>query len=215
MKILCIDTSSKISEIAFFENGIKIFHRIIKDSSGADQTVYNLKSEFDDLGIDPKSIECLSLSNGPGSFTGLRIGTAIAKGICFVTGCKFIGISSLDILANVIPAGKKITSLIPSNPKISEYYFAEYERSEKELIRKSDYLFGSADEILKSDSEFIIKKESILNFPEHVQTVFYDYNENALMESQLDLTNAKISSSDFSEIENSSPVYIKNFIPKI
>ncbi|MFZ1321792.1 MAG: tRNA (adenosine(37)-N6)-threonylcarbamoyltransferase complex dimerization subunit type 1 TsaB [Ignavibacteria bacterium] len=214
MKILFLDTSSKISETALFENDIKIFHSILKDSDGADQVVYNLRECFKKFNIDPSSIDLLSLSNGPGSFTGLRIGSAIAKGICFVNGSEFIEIPTLDILANIVPSENNITSLIPSNPKTAEFYFAKYEKNGKDLNRTSDLGFGNLHDILKNESKFIIKKEALQYIPESFQSKFYEYSDEAIMKSQYDLTLKKVSDNDFSNVENSTPVYLRQFIPK-
>jgi len=214
LNILFLDTSSKISETAFYENEKMIFHLILKESDGADQVVYNLRQSFKEFKLDPNNIEYLSLSNGPGSFTGLRIGSAVAKGICFVSGCKFIEIPTLDILANIIPSGNSITSLIPSNPKTSEFYFAKYEKSGNDLKRTSDFDFGNLHEILKTDSQFVIKKETFQYIPEPIQSKFFEYPDDAVMRSQYEITLKKISDNEFSDVENSTPIYIRQFIPK-
>lgn len=214
MKTLFLDTSSKISETAFFDNDKKIFHSVLKDSDGADQVVYNLSESFKKFNLEPESIDILSLSNGPGSFTGLRIGSAIARGICFVSGSKFIEIPTLDILANIIPSGKNITSLIPSNPKTAEFYFAKYEKYGNVLKRTSDFDFGNLHDILKYESEFIIKKDALQYIPESIQSKFFYYSDNAVLESQYELTLKKISENDFSVVEKSNPIYIRQFIPK-
>lgn len=214
MKILFLDTSSKISETAYYENNKKIFHSKLKDSEGADQVVYELRECFKKFKIDPKNIDLLSLSNGPGSFTGLRIGSAIARGICFVSGSKFIELPTLDILANIIPSGKIITSLIPSNPKTAEFYYAKYEKYGNVLKRTSDFDFGNLHDILNNESEFIIKKEALQYIPESNQSIFFYYSDNAVLESQYELTLKKISENDFSDVEKSNPIYIRQFIPK-
>mgnify|MGYP001461870566 FL=1 len=48
----------------------------------------------------PQELACISVSRGPGSYTGLRIGVSAAKGLCFANDIPLISVSSLEILAN-------------------------------------------------------------------------------------------------------------------
>jgi len=214
LKILYLDTSSRISEIALTEDKNILFHRILNDSEGADQLVYRLKLSFNEFNLKPGEINNISLSSGPGSFTGLRIGLAIAKGISLVYSCGFIGVSSLDILANIFTSAENIISLIPSNPKKSEYYFAKYKKNDGALTRISESSSGNLNDILKNDSSFIIKKEYIQFIPESERRIFSEYTEKDVMTSQIELTLKKISANNFSDIEDFMPEYVENYVPK-
>ncbi|MBK8981937.1 MAG: tRNA (adenosine(37)-N6)-threonylcarbamoyltransferase complex dimerization subunit type 1 TsaB [Ignavibacteria bacterium] len=215
MKILYLDTSSRISEIALTEGKKILFHRILNDSEGADQLVYRLKLSFSEINLKPDEINNISLSAGPGSFTGLRIGLAVAKGIALVCRCGFIGVPSLDILANIFPSSENLISLIPSNPKKSEFYYAKYKKNNSALIRNSEYSSGNLNDILKNDSSFIIKKEYLQHIPESERKkIFSDYPEKDVMGSQIELTLKNISENNFSDIENFRPEYVENYVPK-
>lgn len=52
-------------------------------------------------GVKASDCEAVAVSEGPGSYTGLRVGLSSAKGICFGASLKLIGINTLDILANM------------------------------------------------------------------------------------------------------------------
>ncbi len=215
MKTLYLDTSSRISEIAFTENSKVLFHRILNDSEGADQLVHQLRLSFSEVNLKPDEINNISLSSGPGSFTGLRIGLAIAKGISLVCRSGFIGVPSLDILANIYTSAENIISLIPSNPKKSEFYFAKYIKNNGALRRISEYVSGNLNDLLKNDSSFIIKKEYLQHIPESERLKFYsDYPDNDVMRSQIELTSKSIYENNFSDIESFRPEYVENYVPK-
>jgi len=215
LNILYLDTSSRISEIALTQNSKILFHRILNDSEGADQLVHQLRLSFSEINLKPDEINNISLSSGPGSYTGLRIGLAIAKGISLVCRSGFIGVPSLDILANVYPSAENIISLIPSNPKKSEFYFAKYIKNNSVLRRISEYASGNLIDILKNDSSFIIKKEYLHHIPESERLKFYsDFPENDVMKSQIELTSISISENNFSDIEYFRPEYVENYVPK-
>ena len=98
----------------------------------------NLLKEIDHLysgsGTDKKSTELIVCAKGPGSFTGLRIGMSIAKGLADGFGCPVVSVPTLDILAYgydyidgaVMPiidakSGKVFTAVYVGGSRVSEY----------------------------------------------------------------------------------------------
>ncbi len=85
--ILLINTSSKKIEFAYNKKGDFCILKELDESKNADDLVFEIKTEFDKLDLCFQEIDYVGLLNGPGSYTGLRIGSAISKAICFATGC--------------------------------------------------------------------------------------------------------------------------------
>lgn len=103
--ILSLDTSTKVCSVAIHENGELIgqqsYHLQQSHSSLLpviiDQVVENGQVQLDQL-------DAVALSAGPGSYTGLRIGTATAKGLTYSLGVPLIAIDTLDtMIAQVKP----------------------------------------------------------------------------------------------------------------
>lgn len=213
MKILLLDCSSKKAAYAFAENNKIIFERILEGTRNADAVMFEMKSDFESRGIKFDELDIVSLSNGPGSFTGLRIGAAIAKGICFTTGAKLIEISSLDILANK-SKGDEFTAVIHSGMRSGELYYAVYTKDNK-LSRISDYSLGSISNI--SDYKEIVINENVdfgENF-EDVSKIVNVVNVSSVEDipSHLELTLEKIKENGFSDIMTSEPFYMQEFKP--
>ena len=54
---------------------------------------------LDEIGWEPKSLDCVAIAIGPGSFTGLRVGVTTAKTLAYVSGAALIAINTLDAIA--------------------------------------------------------------------------------------------------------------------
>lgn len=150
MYVLGIDTSTQICSIALYhkEKGI-----ISETSQKIDQNhSHTLLILVDQLlknsEITPLQIECIAVNSGPGSFTGLRIGMAFAKGLAHANNAHIKSANSLDILASQIPFSTlPILALIDA--KNSRVYGALYRYQEGKLERKSEYFVGNLAAVLE------------------------------------------------------------------
>ena len=98
--ILSIETSTKTSSIAIHEKGELIASQHIHiDKSHSEYLTLSIKYLFETSGFNLNDLEAVAISKGPGSYTGLRIGTSSAKGICYALDIKLIGINTLEAMA--------------------------------------------------------------------------------------------------------------------
>lgn len=100
MNILAVDTSALTATVAVFKNGVSIFENNITNALTHSETLmpmidYALKS----VALSPSDIDLYAVSNGPGSFTGIRIGVSAIKALAYAVDKPVIGISTLHALA--------------------------------------------------------------------------------------------------------------------
>jgi tRNA threonylcarbamoyladenosine biosynthesis protein TsaB len=216
LKILLIETSSNIIEFGYAEDNRILTQKRLNEGENADTIVYYIKKEFDEKIFNVKEIDVVSISNGPGSFTGIRIGSAISKGICFALNCKLIEIITLDIIANkyrlknnIRNSEKIIMSLIYSNMKTKEYYAGNYKVENNRLIKIKDYQVKKLEELEMQKSIMVANelKDEDRDFGIGI------LGEVSSIPSQLDLTLEKIKENLFSDPRTSEPFYLKEFIP--
>lgn len=98
--ILNIDTSTLVCSLALSADGEILFEKTSFDgpSHAALLGVY-AEEALAVLKAKGLTLDAVAVSSGPGSYTGLRIGVSVAKGLCFGFGIPLIGIHTLDILA--------------------------------------------------------------------------------------------------------------------
>lgn len=100
MKILSINTSSKICSVAILEDKDLIMQKDIEDEKTHSQKLMPIiDSILKDCNLKLKDINLFACSIGPGSFTGVRIGVSTIKAFCDVTNIPATGVSSLEGLA--------------------------------------------------------------------------------------------------------------------
>ena len=126
MKILCIDTSSKICGVAILEDTKLINKKQLNNGLTHSETLMPIIKEVLDISnITLKDIDLIVCDVGPGSFTGLRIGIATVKAFSDSLNIPCVGISSLEVLAYNIKTEGLICSTIDC--RNDNCYFALYE----------------------------------------------------------------------------------------
>jgi tRNA threonylcarbamoyladenosine biosynthesis protein TsaB len=99
-RILNLETSTTVCSVSISENGAcKCFRENFNGNNHSELIGVFVKELLEESGLKPKNLDAVSLSIGPGSYTGLRIGTSFAKGLCYATEIPLITIPTLKIIA--------------------------------------------------------------------------------------------------------------------
>lgn len=215
MNILLINTYSYNIEFGYFENDKLIFEKKLINEGNADLLTYYLYKSFSEHRKNIKNVEAVSLVNGPGSFTGLRVGSAIAKAICVATNSLLYEINTLDLICNKykdkVDSEMSVIPLVPANTREYEFYYAEYSIENHKINRISEYKADKFEEINKKDSIYLINENTDYNLPKQISLV--NLNNYSNIKSQFELTNEKILKKEETDYRLSEPFYIKKFIP--
>lgn len=147
---LFIDTSISNVSISIVKDG-KILSCICEDipNEHSKYATSYVKRVIDDAGIDANDIEQILVVNGPGSFTGVRIGVTIAKTYGYLINKNIIPVSSLKSFAISSKYDGIVMSVISANR--SNYYVGIYDNDYNEVI---DEQFVSRDILLELIDEY-------------------------------------------------------------
>jgi tRNA threonylcarbamoyladenosine biosynthesis protein TsaB len=100
--ILNIETSTKNCSVSIAKGGKTIICKEIAEEgySHAERLHVFIESSLKEAGIVYKDLSAIAVSQGPGSYTGLRIGISAAKGLCFALDIPLIAVDTLKVLAS-------------------------------------------------------------------------------------------------------------------
>jgi tRNA threonylcarbamoyladenosine biosynthesis protein TsaB len=127
LTVLGIDTSGKIASVCLGDEEKIIAQTTILTKLTHSQVILPLvKKVLSDADIKLSDVDVIAVADGPGSYTGLRIGIAAVKAMCFALSKKCIGISTLESLSyNCVLAKGIIIPLMKARADIA--YFAAFE----------------------------------------------------------------------------------------
>lgn len=164
MKILYIDTSSSYLYSAILEDS-NVLAEVKKEfgQSLSEDSLPEIAKLFEKTNLKPKEIEKIIVVNGPGSFTGIRIGVTIAKTYAWALNLDIITVSSLEAMS--ISCSKE-TNHVPIIDARRGYVFAGiYDKESNTIFKPSHILIKDLDkELEKLDNYTIISNNELDNY---------------------------------------------------
>ncbi len=211
--ILNIETSSKNCSVCLSSKGNLVTSFDLEDEAyrHSELLTSSIQNILNENNLDISGLSAVSVGIGPGSFTGLRIGFSVAKGLCYPHNTDLIGISSLKIIANsVVKENKNIISLIKD--KGEHYYISKYGNDLKEIVKPKiklidrDYIFNILDDdsviVVNTDesNEFIsdLVKEEIQVFKRTISSI-----------DMISLSHKSLEEKKFEDVAYIEPMYVK------
>jgi tRNA threonylcarbamoyladenosine biosynthesis protein TsaB len=133
MKILAIDTSTEICSVCIVD-GDRVAAEYVSKSSltHTERLLPAIQNLISELKWQPKQLEGLAVINGPGSFTGLRIGLSVAKGLALGLDLRVVTASALHMAAQQVPGEGWICPVMDA--RRGEVFSCLYQRLDEYFI---------------------------------------------------------------------------------
>ena len=130
--ILCLDTATDICSVALTRAAQVVAYRENSDGNSHARTLLPFVEEvLNEAGVQPQELAAVAVSMGPGSYTGLRIGTSTAKGLCYALEIPLIAVPTLQIIAagaaTDTPAGSPVVFCPMLDARRMEVFTAQYD----------------------------------------------------------------------------------------
>lgn len=223
--ILHIETSTEVCSVALSCDG-KVIDEY-SDLSGANHAerlpeFFDQALSFADSHAIP--LDAVAVSEGPGSYTGLRIGVSLAKGVCMARDLKLIAVPTLQIMCVPLLLQEQISApdalLCPMiDARRMEVYAALYDRSLK-LVRPvgADVVEGDATYQPFLDAHPIyffgngaLKCRGVISHP---NAHFVEETVHPLAKWMMPLAERKLMQGDTADVAYFTPFYLKDFVAK-
>ena len=206
--ILVIDSSTRILRLGLQFGGDRLIQSTEKNEKSHGQFIIKKIGElFQSASLEMKDLDAIVVGLGPGSFTGLRIGLAAAKGIAVALDIPIVGVDSFEQAAYWLKnVEDTICVIVPLNRDESIcgfINFGQYNKSETKIIKYND-LFNEIGNMAVATIGF----EPMEKFPDmenHDVSYYLKYEASDLVYLGLE----KLNNGDLADVATLEPMYLQ------
>jgi tRNA threonylcarbamoyladenosine biosynthesis protein TsaB len=219
-RILAIETATKVCSVALSDNGSIIAESALHvPQVHVERLVICANEMMGNVHLNYADLDAVAVSNGPGSFTGLRIGLSVAKGIVFALDKKLLAVPTLDAMAlraRDFAGGRVVVPLL--HARAEEYFYGSFRIDASRAIKLGDYAIAEAEEIVdKFDMGTLFVGEGVGTILSNDAVVrkFGSESMRVLDASAREvamLAVDRFNRGEFSDLRSLAPLYIKDFV---
>lgn len=216
MKILYLETSSKNCSVAISDDEKLLCScEEVSENYKQSESLHSfVEWALEGAGVSIKEIDAISLGMGPGSYTGLRIGAASAKGFCYGLKIPLIAVNSLESMKEPF-LGQNYDIIVPLvDARRMEVYTAVYDGTTGEEISPTEAKIIDEQSFSElADKKVLFVGDGAKKAKEILQLPNAEYNEDIYPSAQylIRKTLKKIENKDVEDIAYFEPFYLKDF----
>jgi universal bacterial protein YeaZ len=215
--ILNIETATKNCSISIAKQGETLLCKEIAEQgySHAEKLHVFIAEALQELQIDFSDLSAIAVSQGPGSYTGLRIGVSAAKGLCYALDIPLIAIDTLEVLAAQLSISEGL--IVPMiDARRMEVYNAVFDKNHQKIRdTKAEIIteesFSDLEGTIHLIGDGALKCADILR---DARFVYYPENNYPSAKEMSLLSFEKHKKSDTVDVAYFEPFYLKDFMVK-
>lgn len=213
--ILNIETATKNCSVSIAKEGKTLVCNEIAEEgySHAERLHVFIEESIKEAGITYKDLAAVAVTQGPGSYTGLRIGVSAAKGLCFALGIPLIAVDTLQSLAAQakIESGFVVPMLDARRMEVYSAVFSAQLESRRAILAEviTEDSFQEFDETLYFVGDCAEKCQTVLR---KANFVFLENIKYPSAKEMSALSYEKYLKNDFVDVAYFEPYYLKDFM---
>jgi tRNA threonylcarbamoyladenosine biosynthesis protein TsaB len=213
--ILNIETATKNCSVALAKDGKTIVCKEIAEEgySHAERLHVFIEEIIKEAGITLNDLSAIAVSQGPGSYTGLRIGVSAAKGLCYALDVPLIAVDTLQALASqvTISSGLIIPMIDARRMEVYSAIFAPNLERKREVLAEiiTENSFENLQETLYFVGDCAEKCKSVLTKENYI---FLDEIVYPSAKEMSAISFEKFKKSDTVDVAYFEPYYLKDFM---
>jgi len=185
MKILSFDTTNATLSVAIlFDKKLVAGKNILENNKHSEMLIPAIEECLSQAKIWYQDLDAIAFTNGPGSFTGIRVGLSCAKALAITTNLPVISINSLEAVAySYVNERKRI--LVVNDARLDEFFIQEFSTENNQLKPSFEPMMIAVEEL----KNFLPKEQFIL--AGSAKNMIKDNLENAIISDEEDFIDAK------------------------
>jgi|SaaInl6LU_22_DNA_1037377.scaffolds.fasta_scaffold00891_16 tRNA threonylcarbamoyladenosine biosynthesis protein TsaB len=216
--IIQLETTTKQCSVALSYNGNCISKKVLlAEHFSHDEKLHVFIEEvLQEASVGFSELDAVAISKGPGSYTGLRIGVAAAKGLCFALDLPLIGIHTLELMVQPFIGKAEYVFFIPMlDARRMEVYTAVFDNS-KTWIQETNALVLEAQSFydLIGDSPCLVFGNGASKFKTLQPKINAHFTETVSYPSAEDMSRLawlEFQKKNFEDLATFEPFYLKDF----
>ena len=215
--ILHIDTTTKKCSVALAQDGELMIQKelLSEEFSHSEQLHPFIEEVLKESGLKSSSLSAIAISKGPGSYTGLRIGVAAAKGLCFALDLPLIALNTLEIMVQPYEVSPYSFIIPMLDARRMEVYTAIFDETKKWIQETmAEVLTENTFTSIVNEQSCLIIGDGAIKFKTLHPKINASYTNEIhypVAKDMITLAWKKFNAKEFEDLAYFEPFYLKDF----
>ena len=215
--ILHIDTTTKKCSVALAQDGDLMIQKelLSEEFSHSEQLHPFIEEVLKESGLKSSSLSAIAISKGPGSYTGLRIGVAAAKGLCFALDLPLIALNTLEIMVQPYEVSPYSFIIPMLDARRMEVYTAIFDETKKWIQETTaEVLTENTFTSIVNEQSCLIIGDGAIKFKTLYPKINASYSSEIhypVAKDMITLAWKKFNAKEFEDLAYFEPFYLKDF----
>ena len=215
--ILHLDTTTKKCSVALAQNGELMIQKelLTEEFSHSEQLHPFIEEVLKESGLKASSLSAIAISKGPGSYTGLRIGVAAAKGLCFALDLPLIALNTLEIMVQPYEVSPYSFIIPMLDARRMEVYTAIFDETKKWIQETmAEVLTENTFTSIVNEQSCLIIGDGAIKFKTLYPKINASYSSEIhypVAKDMIALAWKKFNAKEFEDLAYFEPFYLKDF----